>query len=110
MMADIQFTDISCLDREHIEVFRQALTRILSTEVAGLTYAEIIDGLPTEKSFLEFHPYKEGHPVFELHHASLCSGVIDRIWRFRDRFDPQTLTFPQPASFLRVYSLSSLYC
>ncbi|KAJ4307149.1 hypothetical protein N0V88_000528 [Collariella sp. IMI 366227] len=67
---------LSALDDAHAAVFKQALARILSTEVAEYTYAEILDGLPTETSFLEFHFYQEGHPVFTQNHTSLCPGVL----------------------------------
>ncbi|KAK4131656.1 hypothetical protein BT67DRAFT_444454 [Trichocladium antarcticum] len=73
--------------------FKQALARILLLPVAEFTYSEILDGLPTENSFLKFHLHKEGNPVFELNHTSLCAGVIQKTRRSRDSFDPLSLTF-----------------
>ena len=91
--------NLSSLGVEHAGAFKQALSRILSSAVAEFTYSEILDGLPTEESFLEFHLHKKGNPVFELNHTSLCAGIIGKIRGFRDSFDPLTLIFPPTASF-----------
>jgi hypothetical protein len=96
-------SDISALDSLHADAFKQGLARILSTQVAEFTFSEILDGLPTEDSYHEFHLSglrKYGHPVFELNHTSLCPGVIKRVRNYRDAFDPQSLTFPPAASSL----------
>lgn len=83
---------------EHGRAFKQALARILSTQVAEFTFSEILDGLPTEESFLEFHLRKEGNPVFALNHTSLCPGAVQKMRGFRDSFDPLTRTLPPNAS------------
>ncbi|AEO71879.1 uncharacterized protein THITE_2083603 [Thermothielavioides terrestris NRRL 8126] len=86
---------ISVLDDAHAGAFREALARILSTQVAEFTFSEILDGLPTVDSFLEFHVYtNQENPVFELNHTLLCPGVVQRTRAFRDAFDPLALTFP----------------
>ncbi|KAL2022630.1 hypothetical protein VTK56DRAFT_4974 [Thermocarpiscus australiensis] len=84
---------ISLLDDTHADAFKQALTRLFQSDVAELTYAEIVDGLPTEASFLEFHFREEGNPVFELQHTALCPGVLEKTRRFRETFDPTSLVF-----------------
>jgi hypothetical protein len=91
--------NLSSLGVEHAGAFTQALSRILSSPVAEFTYSEILDGLPTEESFLEFHLHKKGNPVFELNHTSLCAGIIGKIRGFRDSFDPLTRIFPPTASY-----------
>lgn len=90
--------NLTVLDSEHAEAFKQALARILATEVAELTYAEILDGLPTTTSFLEFSFWQEGHPVFELNHETLCPGAVEKTRAFRDRLDPLHLVFPLSVS------------
>lgn len=101
---DDAHTNLTVLDAAHADVFQQALTRVLSTQVAELTFAEILDGLPTEDSYLEFHLRKQGHPVFELKHTTLCPGVVERMRAFRDGFDPLTLSFPSAVSPLPDFS------
>lgn len=88
----------SLLDGLHADTFKQALARILSTDIAELTFSEIFDGLPTEDFFREFNARMPGNPVFQLEHTSLCPGVTERIRAFRAAFDPLTLTFSPPTS------------
>ncbi len=99
--------NVSVLNATHTGAFTEALSRVLSTEVAEFTYAQIIDGLPTEKSFAEFDWHREGHPVFELEHTSLCPGVLERIREFRHVFDPLALTFPLAVKFLHFLFIDS---
>ncbi|AEO71881.1 uncharacterized protein THITE_2124758 [Thermothielavioides terrestris NRRL 8126] len=94
MPEDLRNPSVRTLDSEHAAAFKQALARLLSTDVAEITYAEILDGLPTVASFCDFHFIQETHPVFELRHDVLCPGVIDRTREFRAHFDPLQLTFP----------------
>lgn len=91
-------SNVSVLDAAHAGAFQQVLTRILSSHVAEFTFSEILDGLPTEKSYLDFHLRIAGHPVFELKHTSICPGVVQRIREFRDAFDPLTLSFSSSVS------------
>ncbi|KAK4115530.1 hypothetical protein N656DRAFT_834716 [Canariomyces notabilis] len=95
--------NLPLLDSDHAGPFKQSLARILSTHVAEFAYSEILDGLPTESSFLEFHIFKRGNPVFELNHTSLCPGVLRRTRDFRDTVDPLSLTFPTAA--IHLYNL-----
>ncbi|RFU31839.1 hypothetical protein B7463_g4506, partial [Scytalidium lignicola] len=84
---------VDLLDNNHLEIFSQALMNVLTTEVAEDTYAQIVDGLPTEESFLDFHFYAEGHPVFEQNHTRLCGGSLKKVQKFRSSFDPTTIEF-----------------
>jgi hypothetical protein len=100
-------SNLSVLDSQHTDAVKQALGRLLCSEVAETTYAEILDGLPTVDSFIEFHYVQTdhaGHPVFELDHTSLCPGIVERIRKFRRDFDPLKLSFP---STVRPSFLSS---
>lgn len=96
-------SNLSALDSLHADAFKQGLARLFSTDVAEFTFAEILDGVPTESSYLEFHlapspKHREGHPVFGLSHTSFCHGVIRRLRDFRDNFDPLSLRFSPGAT------------
>lgn len=66
----------SLLDEEHFQEFHRALLNILSTDLAEFNHAQILDGLPTVKSFKESYDYMKGHPVYELDHTKLCPGSL----------------------------------
>ncbi|KAF5017839.1 hypothetical protein F66182_10210 [Fusarium sp. NRRL 66182] len=85
--------DISTVDQDHREAFCRAFSNLLSTEIAEFTYAQILDGLPTEDSLLEGSPYIEGHPVFELGHAKVCEGHLEKVREIRALLNPSALPF-----------------
>ncbi|KAM3451882.1 hypothetical protein NHJ6243_009486 [Beauveria neobassiana] len=92
------------LDEEHRNSFIKALLRILHTEVAELTYSEILDGIPTSASYFDFYYQQEGHPA--ISHTELCPDVLDRTRQLRDQINPRTLHFS--SSCKEVYLHSSL--
>lgn len=73
------------LDAEHFEPLRQCLVNLLSTQVAELTYAQIVDGMPLASVYAEDHWFRDGLPVME--HEELCPGVLEKTQRFRSEFD-----------------------
>ncbi|POR38611.1 Uncharacterized protein TPAR_01182 [Tolypocladium paradoxum] len=82
------------LDCDHLSAFTLALSNVLSTEVAELTYAQIIDGLPTRESYAEFrsfYPAEDEHPAYKHHH--LCDGALDIARQFRSTLSPLALRF-----------------
>ncbi|KAM3427769.1 hypothetical protein MY4824_009225 [Beauveria thailandica] len=83
--------DLDDLDEEHRNSFIKALLHILHTKVAELTYSEILDGIPTSASYLDFYYQQEGHPA--IGHTELCPGVLDRTLQLRHQLDPRTLHF-----------------
>lgn len=83
----------SLLDEVHLRLFRRALLNILSTDLAELTYAQIIDGLPTVQSFKESYDYMKGHPVYELDHTDVCPGSLDTAREFRSKLEISDLRF-----------------
>lgn len=87
-------SSLGLLDVEHMTVFRNALDKILVTDIAETTFSEIIDGLPTKDSWLEFDVWQEGHPVNALNHAELCAGSREKARRLRAEFDVYILSFP----------------
>ncbi|RBQ72970.1 hypothetical protein FVER14953_07170 [Fusarium verticillioides] len=78
---------LDVLDDEHRNVLDRAVRNVLSTEVAELVYAQILDGLPTEKSLRDSSDYVKDHPVHSLQHAEICPGFVDKAREFRNQFD-----------------------
>lgn len=95
-----QLASLGLLDGEHMDAFHRALNNVLLTEVAENTYAEIIDGLPIRESWLDFNPWRPGHPVEDLKHDKLCPGSIEKATELRSDFDIYALSFP---SWVCVY-------
>ncbi|KAI7779212.1 hypothetical protein LA080_001060 [Diaporthe eres] len=89
-----QLASLSLLDAEHMAAFRRALDKVLLTEVAENTCAEIIDGLPTRESWRDFNPWRPGHPVEELKHDKLCAGSHEKARELRSDLDIYLLSFP----------------
>lgn len=80
------------LDKDHQHVFTTALLNILRTEVAEITLAQIVDGLPLEHvAFsLRGHRYTIEDPVAT--HAQLCPGTLEKTKAFREAFDPALMS------------------
>lgn len=77
---------------------------ILMTAVAEFTYAQILDGLPTEQSLNDPYVYMKGHPAHELEHKELCKGYLDKTREFRSRFNPSSLLFNQAVRLPCVFT------
>jgi len=78
----------------HHQIFRRAVSNVLSTELALFTFAQIVDGLPTaDVAYDRRFPGLDGviHPIEE--HPDLCPGVMERTREIRDQFDPSILVF-----------------
>ncbi|KAJ3524581.1 hypothetical protein NM208_g12004 [Fusarium decemcellulare] len=86
---------VDTLGEDHKRIFIRALTNLLSTEAAEYTYAQILDGLPTEDSLRESYLRLQDHPVYELNHAELCEGFLEKAREFRAHFDPAELRFDE---------------
>ncbi|KAF5694160.1 hypothetical protein FDENT_1465 [Fusarium denticulatum] len=78
---------LNVLGNEHQNMLERAVRNVLSTEVAELVYAQILDGLPTEKSLRDSSDFVKDHPVHSLHHSDICPGYVDKAREFRDQFD-----------------------
>lgn len=87
-------SSLGVLDAEHMAVFRNALDKILLSDIAETTFSEILDGLPTKDSWLEFDVWQEGHPVDVLGHNELCDGTREKARRLRAEFDVYILSLP----------------
>ncbi|KLO94908.1 uncharacterized protein LW93_3600 [Fusarium fujikuroi] len=109
------------LDIEHLSSFERALRRILETDIAEQTYAEILDGLPLSDSYLSFQFPQDGHPALE--HEEFSEGARERVLEFRSNLDFSSLLFetslveafrisaPQSKEFyLRLIELLAVSC
>ncbi|KAG4278931.1 hypothetical protein FPRO04_06252 [Fusarium proliferatum] len=82
------------LDEPHQDTVRSAIARILDTDVAEITYAQIIDGLPLGEVAFESRggmPHDD-HPINHCH-DKLCDGILNRTREFHRTFDPAVLQF-----------------
>ncbi|KAK1766304.1 hypothetical protein QBC33DRAFT_579124 [Phialemonium atrogriseum] len=66
---------------------------ILTTELAEFTYAQILDGLPTQQAIFDSCQWIHDHPTCQLKHEKLCDGFLEKAREFRSHFDPSTLVF-----------------
>ncbi|KAL9567131.1 hypothetical protein ACKAV7_008900 [Fusarium commune] len=85
---------IDVLEETHRDIVTSAVARILDTEIAETTYAQIIDGLPLGEVAFESRggmPHRD-HPINHCH-DELCAGILDKAREFRSRFDPLVLKF-----------------
>jgi len=86
------------LDEPHCAAFRLALANLLSTEIAEITFAQIIDGLPLARVAFSTrgHRDKRYDPVAQ--HTELCPGVLESTRAFRDAFDATKLALDADVS------------
>ncbi|RKK99357.1 hypothetical protein BFJ68_g13233 [Fusarium oxysporum] len=114
-------TNLKGLDVEHLSAFERALRRILETDIAEQTYAEVLDGLPLRASYLSFQFPQDGHPVLE--HEELSEDARERVCEYRANLDISSLLFetalveafretaPQSKEFyLRLFELLAVSC
>lgn len=97
---------IDALSDSHREAVVRAISNVLSTEIAEVTYAQIVDGLPLEYTVDDVYGNSlmgPDHPVFA--HKELKEGVLDTVRSFRAAFDPQILEFE--ASLLQALQTGS---
>lgn len=92
---------LDTLDTEHRETLGAALRSLLSTELAILTYAQIVDGLPLEEVV---HDQRSAgifgdHPIDA--HEELCPGALEKAhelcqsWNLDMlKFSPQVMPVP----------------
>lgn len=92
--AEFRQLALDALDGAHRELLTRGILRVLATDIAEETYAQIIDGLP----LLDVLCDSEGgllhrdHPIHDVH-DELCPGMLEKTREFRDNFTPETLRF-----------------
>jgi hypothetical protein len=85
---------MNLLPEAHRDALVRALHNVLSTDIAEVTYAQILDGVPlaevaNDRYSMHFVDWR--HPVQQ--HTSLCPGVVEQTKAFRSSFDPRMLEF-----------------
>lgn len=100
---------IGDLDGEHLKILLRAINRVLSTEIAEVSYTQIVDGLPLADVAREtISPYIPiNHPIYG--HKKLCPQVWEKVRQFRESFDPATLQIEAPVSYQTRYQDGSNY-
>ncbi|KAH7236976.1 uncharacterized protein BKA55DRAFT_597482 [Fusarium redolens] len=101
-MAEMATIDV--LGTMHRQAFVQSLLRVIETDVAETTFAEIIDGIPTIDSYRDFHWPQDGHPATQ--HLDLCPGMIEKACQLRSDFPPTRLSFQLP--LLRTFEETTI--
>lgn len=98
---DIKFrkASIDILDEPHRAAVVSAISRVLSTEIAEITYAQIVDGLPLLEVFKDVYGYLTclDHPIYQ--HTQLKNNILDTVLQFRSEFDANILQFDIPVSY-----------
>lgn len=102
MPAQLSFADLA---GEHRQLLERAISRILSTELAEVTYAQIIDGLPiADVAYDSRGPPHPGHAI-DGGHEELCPGMLDKARQFRAEFQPDVLTFNSKVREMTIYTM-----
>ncbi|KAI0018851.1 hypothetical protein F4780DRAFT_499312 [Xylariomycetidae sp. FL0641] len=96
------FVNLEHLGPEHLAAASKAIRNVISTEVAEFTFSQIVDGMPTLLSYLDFHSFLRDHPIG--FHEALCDGPVEKTRQLRANFDLLSLTFD--SRFLQTYQNS----
>lgn len=87
----------------HRRLLGRAITAILATPIAEVTYAQIVDGKPIEPPRrVSSNPYyKPPPPTVPIPpaHTELCPGMLEKVREFRRQFCSDSLTFDSKVSF-----------
>ncbi|KAF5685797.1 hypothetical protein FCIRC_3286 [Fusarium circinatum] len=92
--AGLRQLTIHTLDQTHQDTVTSAIARFLATDIAEITYAQIIDGLPLGEVAFESRggmPHQD-HPINHCH-DKLCAGILDKTRQFLKAFSPKLLQF-----------------
>jgi hypothetical protein len=79
------------LDLDHCHPLVRAIHNILSTNLADITFAQLIDGLPLVDTVWDMRGSLliKGHPLID--HDHLCESAMEQVRIFRDTFNPTML-------------------
>jgi hypothetical protein len=74
------------------------VSRVLHTDIAEVTYAQIVDGIPLSEVARDAR--RRPPPQHPIHHAhkELCPGVRERTQEFRDGFSLKSIRFDSQVS------------
>jgi hypothetical protein len=103
---DVSHATIESLPAEHRDIFVHALKNVLSTELAEVTYAQILDGAPIADVAIDrysSHLIDPDHPVRS--HKTLCAGVLEKARRFRSVLDTTAIPFQSQVNLALHYTV-----
>ncbi|KAB5578810.1 hypothetical protein GE09DRAFT_561665 [Coniochaeta sp. 2T2.1] len=94
---------------EHYHILDRSIRNVLSTELAELTMAQLVDGLPLAASGWDARGtlLRRGHPLTE--HETLCNGVLEQTRAFRESFHPTMLFFYSYVRYILYAVVGSVY-
>ncbi|KAF5544031.1 hypothetical protein FPHYL_11138 [Fusarium phyllophilum] len=85
-MPSPEYVGLDRLEGYHYDTLSSALRNVLDTDIALMTYAQIIDGLPTADVVWDRYSttYEPSHPI--INHKTLCKGALEKAKGFRGQF------------------------
>lgn len=85
-MPSPEYIGLDRLEGYHYDTLFLALRNVLNTNIALMTYAQIIDGLPTADVVWDRYSatYESSHPI--INHKTLCEGALEKAKGFRTEF------------------------
>jgi hypothetical protein len=86
-----QLASVQELSADHLAAFSQAISNILSTEIAELTFAQILDSLPLIDVYLDKYVFRLNYKHPLRNHKVLSPGVLEEIRQYRASFDSTVL-------------------
>jgi hypothetical protein len=80
------YVELNRLQGAHYATLAGALRNVLDTDIALLTFAQIVDGLPTSDVAWDQYGSKRhpDHPV--NNHRTLCHGALEKAKEFQASF------------------------
>ncbi|KAF4467096.1 hypothetical protein FALBO_6032 [Fusarium albosuccineum] len=87
------------IETKNCDVFRRAVSNVLSSPIAEITYAQTIDGLPLSDVTLDTHDATPcpGHPLLD-ERIELSPGVLEKARQLYSSFDATVLKFDSGVS------------
>ncbi|KEY65068.1 hypothetical protein S7711_09861, partial [Stachybotrys chartarum IBT 7711] len=81
------------LDKDHHDAFSRAVQTILACNMAEVTMAQLVDGLPQSSVAWEArgNSLSKARPLAD--HKQLCEGALEKIQSLQDECNPDTLSF-----------------
>lgn len=79
------------LDENHLAAYSRAISNVLSTDLAELTFAQLVDGLPLYDVVSKLTHYELERQEPAYNHRMLCPGVLEKTRAFRAAFEPEKL-------------------
>ncbi|KAH7322475.1 hypothetical protein B0I35DRAFT_350840 [Stachybotrys elegans] len=104
-IAEPRQLSIDSLDGPHRDILERAISRVLATDVAEHTFAQIIDGLPTSRvAKEEASGLPHGHPL-RYTHTELCAGIREKTQDLWNQFSMSDINLD--AQLLFAYRAAS---